>query len=317
MAHAAVVEGLQEGGRGDAVGRLRSFDRQRPPGLRTQPQEHGVEIGADLRHSDVGADAAVHARLDPEVEDALYLGVQHVARRAKARNAITHHAAEFGAFIKQSHVVALQRQLVRRREAGRSAADHGHFLATLCLGLGVGQLVGDRVVAQKMFDRIDADEVLHLVAVAARLAGGRADPAHDGRKRIGFGQAPERVLLPLHSRGRLLDAAHDVEVTADVFTGRATALARRGALDVGRAFMRMVGVEDLLLPGARLVVAVLVAAKSQRLDGSGGWNIGHGRLPLGCGGAALSGAGGYDAAPSRIALLTSWCTPPTMLRSKP
>ena len=43
---------------------------------------------------DVGADAALELDLDAEVEDALDFGVEHVARRAVARNAVAHHAAE-------------------------------------------------------------------------------------------------------------------------------------------------------------------------------------------------------------------------------
>ena len=44
--HAAVVEGLQERGGGDAVGRVGAFHRQRPAALRTQPEEHRVELGS-------------------------------------------------------------------------------------------------------------------------------------------------------------------------------------------------------------------------------------------------------------------------------
>jgi len=73
-----------------------------------------------------------------------------------------------------------------------------------------------------VLDRVDADVVLDLVAVAAGLARRGADATHHRGKRVGLGEAAEGVLLPAHLRlavgaeRRLLDAADDVEVAADV-----------------------------------------------------------------------------------------------------
>ena len=170
-----------------------------------------------------------------------------------------------GALVEEGHRVALQRQLVGHRQTRRPATDDGHGLAGQFLGLVEGQLLLDGPFTQEMLDGIDADEIFHLVAVAAGLAGCRADAAHHAGQRVGLGQAAPGVLLPRHAGGRLLDAAHDVQVAADVLARRAAALAGRRALDVGRALVRVVGVEDLLLPGQRLGVAVLVAAEGQRL----------------------------------------------------
>ena len=55
----------------------------------------------------------------------------------------------------------------------------------------------------------------------------------------------------------------------EVLARGAAALAGRRALDVGRALVRMIGVEDLLLPRPRLVVAVLVAPEVEGLDADG------------------------------------------------
>jgi hypothetical protein len=77
MLHAAVVEGLQEGGGGDDVGRPGALHRQRAAALCTHAQEDRVELLADLLERDVAADARVHARRDTEVQDALDLGVEH------------------------------------------------------------------------------------------------------------------------------------------------------------------------------------------------------------------------------------------------
>ena len=215
-----------------------------------------------MRHADVGANAAIHAGFDAQVQNALDFGVQHITRGSKAGDAVAHHAAQFGALVKQGHVVALKCQLVGRRQACGAAADDGHGLAGHGGGLGVGQLVGNGVVAQKMLYRIDADKIFKLVAVAARLTRRRAHAPHDRGKWVGFGQAAKGIFLPHHAGRRFLDATHDIEVTTDVFTCGATALARRCALNVGRALVRVTGIKDFFLPGAVLGFAIFVAAKA-------------------------------------------------------
>src|SRR5512147_2202006 len=50
--------------------------------LRGQAQEHRIELGANLLHGDIDADPAFEPGFDAQVEDALNLGVEDVARRA-------------------------------------------------------------------------------------------------------------------------------------------------------------------------------------------------------------------------------------------
>jgi hypothetical protein len=167
--------------------------------------------------------------------------------------------------------MALEGQVVGGGEAGRAAADDRYFLAgRLFRGLEL-EAVLDCPVAEVVLDRVDADMVLDLVAVAAGFTGGGADAAHHGGQRVGFGQAAPRILLPGHGRLAVgaergfLDAAHDVEVAADVLAGRAGALAGWRRLDVGRALVGIAGLENLLLPTLELGVAFLVAAEVQFL----------------------------------------------------
>jgi len=93
--------------------------------------------------------------------------------------------------------------------------------------------------------------------------------AHDRGQRVGFGQAAPGVFLPGHDRlavgadRRLLDAADDVQIAADVLTGGTGALARGRGLDVGRALVGPAGLEDVVLPTLDLVVAFLVTAERQ------------------------------------------------------
>jgi hypothetical protein len=172
---AAVVEGLEEGGRGHDVGRGMvgrvAGERQGTAGLGAEAEEDRVVAGTQLFQGDIGADAGLEVHFDAEVEDALDFGVERVARRAVAGDAVAHHAAEEFVLVEDGAAVALERQVVGRREAGRAAADDGDLLAGLVFrGLEL-EIVLDRPVAQVMLDRIDADMVLDLVAVAAGFAG--------------------------------------------------------------------------------------------------------------------------------------------------
>ena len=171
-------------------------------------------------------------------------------------------------------------QMVGARKSGRAAADHGDFLAGLIAGRREFEVIGDGVLAQKMFDRIDADKILNLVAITAGFARCRTDAPHDGRKRICVGDAPECVLLPGHARRRFFDAAHDIKVAANIFARWATPLAGRRALNVGRALVRVIGVKNLRLPIDGLIVSVFIAAESQCLGLCGFHYVCHRDYPL-------------------------------------
>jgi hypothetical protein len=254
--HAAVVEGAQEGGRGDHVGGVVAVAGQGPAALGAEAEEHRVELLADLFHGDVGADARLQLRLHAEVEDALDLGVEDVARRAEAGDAVAHHAAEELVLVEDRDVMAHARQLVGGGEAGRAAADDRHLLAGLRRGGGELQLVLDGVLAEEVLDGVDADVVLDL---ALRLqpvsqGAGQTRPITEGK---GLASVRRRQAYSCHgidrlavgADRRLLDAAHDVQVAADVLAGGAAALAGRRRLDVGRALVGVAGLEDLLVPG--------------------------------------------------------------------
>jgi len=88
-------------------------------------------------------------------------------------------------------------ELVGARQAGRPAADHGDLLAGRHLGRLVRELVRVRVVAEEVLDRVDADVVLDLVAVAAGFARRRADarPITDGN---GFASVSRRHAYSCH-----------------------------------------------------------------------------------------------------------------------
>ncbi len=271
MAQATVIECLQKGCRGNDVGCVGiTIDRQRAACLCPKAEEYGVEILADLLHGDVRADAALQLGRDAQVENTLDFGVEDITRGAVAGNTVAHHAAKEFVVVEDGHGMALQSQLVGHGKAGGAATDDRDLLAGLLFGLLELQVVLDGVLAEVVLDRVDADVVFNLIAVAAGFARGGADTAHHGGQRIGFRQPSPGIFLPGHDRLAigahrwLFDAANDVQIAADVLTRRAGALAWRSGLNVGRTLVGPTCLEDVVLPTLDLGVAFLVAAERQR-----------------------------------------------------
>ena len=258
-----VVEGAQERDAVNDVRGLGAGNRQGTARLCAQADEHGVEVAPQLFQTHVLADLGVEAHLHAHVDNALDLAVEHVARRAIAGNAIAHHAAELRVGVENGAAMALAPELVGAGEPGRPAADDRDLLAGFVFGPGEAEAVRERPLADEMLDRVDADEILDLVAVASGLAWRRAHPPHDRRERVRLGETAERVFLPGDARRRLLDAAHDVEPAANVLARGAATLTGRHRLDVGRAFVSMFPVKDLVLPALPFLVAIAVAAEGQ------------------------------------------------------
>ena len=247
--HPAAVEVVEEFDAGDAVLGVGAGNGQRSSPLRPDPPEDRVEVALEIVDSDVAPDPDAAADLDAVLaNDAVDLRVELFARDAVAGDAEAHHAAEFFVGLEDRDRVALAPQEMRRREPGGTAADDRDALAGQRGRGWQRDPVLDRPVADILLDRIDADEVVDLVAVAAVLARGRADAAHHRGKGIGFDHAVEGVLLPGRAgHGRLVHAAGDRKPAADVVAGRATPLARRRAVHVGRALVGTVGLKDLVV----------------------------------------------------------------------
>ena len=320
----AAVEGVEKIHAADAVRRIAAGHRQCAPGLAAEGPQHRVEFALEVGDGGAGggavtgagtvtgtiagtvtgtvtvagtvtvtvtvtvtiaADPGIHPQFNPaEVQDARDFAVENRARRAVVGDAVAHHAAGFGARVEQHAGVAAPPQLAGRGQAGRARADNRHALlaerriACQCV------VFRGRVVADELLDRVDADKIVDFIAVASGLARRRADPAHHRRKRVGGGDALERVFAPVHLRGlgrrrcfcrrirrrrprgrrRLLDAAHDLQPAAHIFAGRATGLARRRAVHIHRAFVRRVLVKNCVAPTRPLMRAVLVSAQGER-----------------------------------------------------
>ena len=189
-------------------------------------EEGGIEPAGLHGLLDV-LDLGVELERDAQIEDALDLGVQDLARQTVLGDAEAHHAAGEGAGLLDRHLVAQARQMIGGRESGRPGADHQHVLTRG--GGGRCELPAelDRLIAQEALDRIDADRLVELAAVAGALAGVVADAAHHGRQRVVLGQG---------APGRLVVAGLGMEEPAlDVLARGTGVVAGRQPIDIDRA----------------------------------------------------------------------------------
>ena len=132
---------------------------------------------------DVG-DLPVQLELDAHRQDPVDLGIEHVARQPVGRDAEAHHAAGHRPGFEDRHLVAEAAQVVGGGEAGGPGADDQNALAGGLGGRVEGPALLDRLVADEALDRVDADRLVELPAVAGGLAGVVTDATHDRRERV-------------------------------------------------------------------------------------------------------------------------------------
>ena len=264
MLQTAFVERAQEGDGGHDVRRFSTGNGQRTTGLCTHRHEDGIEFLFDVIEGNVSTDTGLEAGFDAHFDDAVDFRIQHFTRGTETGNTVAHHAAEFFVLVENGDAVAAQAELIGRSQASRAGTDDGHFLAGFGRSGSEFHAVLDPPVAHEVFDRVDADVVFDHVAVTARLTRGGAHTTHHAREGVGFRDAAEGVFLPGGACGRLLDAAHDVQITTNVFTGRARTLARRRREHVFRTLVGPACLEDTILGGANVALrlAVLVPTPS-------------------------------------------------------
>jgi hypothetical protein len=155
---------------------------------------------------------------DAHVDDALHLGVEHVARQAVLGDAEAHHPAQQRPGFDHRHGVAEPAQVVGRRHARGAGADDQHALSGFLPRRIEPPAALERLVAEEALDRVDADRRVDAAAVADAFAAVIADPPHDRR---------ERVVARQVAPGGFVGAALGVEEPAlDVLAGRALRIAR-------------------------------------------------------------------------------------------
>jgi hypothetical protein len=148
------------------------------------------------------------------------------ARQPVSRDAEMHHAAR-----QRSRLVDLDRvtetceMICRRQAAGTGTHDEHAFAGRRGLDL-VRPVAFRGEIAQKAFDRMDADRRIQCAAVTRVFAGVVADPAMHGRQGIVAHQRfPSLAILP-----RL----REIEPGLNVLTRRTSRIAGRQQINVNR-----------------------------------------------------------------------------------
>ena len=155
----------------DALGIL-VFHTQAAAAMQTDGHEAGFEtlfLKAFKGHILAEGHAALdlHAHLADHVD----LGGQYIARQAVFGDAHAHHAARFRQLFENRDRIALERQGIGRRHAGRPRADHGDlFSAARLLYLGnVGFAALAFIIGQEAVQFADRQGLIHVVARALAL----------------------------------------------------------------------------------------------------------------------------------------------------
>ena len=169
--------------------------------VRADGEERGVEAALAASSSRMFGDLAVELELDAQVEDALHLGVEHVARQPVLRDAEAHHAAGQRAGLDDRHRVAEPAQVIGGRQPGRPGADDQHALAGL--GCAAASNCQPRLIAsspRKRSTELMPTASSSLPRLQARLAGVIADAPHDRGERIVLRSARATRLRSRRSR---------------------------------------------------------------------------------------------------------------------
>ena len=121
---------------------------------------------------------------DAEIDDALDLGIEHLARQPVLRNAEAHHAARHRTGLANRHAVAEPREMIGGRESRWAGTNDQHALAGRRQWSREFPVAPQGFVTEEALDRVDADALVELGAIARGFARVIADAAHHGRQRI-------------------------------------------------------------------------------------------------------------------------------------
>ena len=205
------------------VGRVAGGDAGLAGHLGTYGQKGGVTPFGDHRDLKI-VDRSTEAGVDAHGENAVDLCLDDVAGKAIGGNAIAHHPPRERCPLVEDHAMPEPAQMVRGSEPAGTGADDENSPAGGHRGRIRTPPFAQRPVAEKPFDRVDPDRLVHGGAVARRLAGVEAGATHDRRKRI-----VEHDLAPRRLVGTILGV---VEPLLDVLPGRAGVVARWQAVHV-------------------------------------------------------------------------------------
>ena len=175
-------------------------NREVAAAMRPDREHDGVEaLLAQLRDCEIAARRRIQFERDiPGFQNFANLRLDHGARKAILRNAqVQHSAGDLRGFEDRDRITH-QRQIVRRRQSDRSAADDRDLVMQLWNAalLGFERMPRLRPVAfrEKALQRPDRDRPVDSAAAACGLARMRAHAAADARHRVRIARVAVRLL---------------------------------------------------------------------------------------------------------------------------
>ena len=195
--------------------------------MRTDREKSRIEAAfAHAMQHVIHSDPKLQA--DAHIKNALYLGVEHVARQAILRDAEAHHAARHRTCFQYRYFVPETPQVIGSRKTRRARADDEDPFSDRRHADAEFPAFAHREVTEKALDGVNVDRLIELPAIAGIFAGVITHASHDRREGIVANQ-----LLPGVA---IIAGLRVVEPALDVFAGGAGVIARRQAVDVYRTF---------------------------------------------------------------------------------
>ena len=152
------------------------------------PNEDSFVLFLEVFEHQILANRRVALEFHSQVNDPIDFCIDHVAWQTVLGNSITKHSAWFVKGLIDGNFVALPSQLVGARESRGSRTHNGYLILVRSAVFEARKLNGmlDCPVTDCPFHGVDGNGPILGVSVTLSLARMRADPAHDGRKRVGF-----------------------------------------------------------------------------------------------------------------------------------
>ena len=174
---------LEEQGRGDDPRGIVA-GHPKPPALRGPggEEDRAIALVLEVAEREVAAHRGVEPEVDAEPDDPGDLVLEHVAGQPIRRDPDGHHPAGDGHRLEHRDRVAEAGEVVRRRHAGRAAADDPDLL-----GPARGRRLDRRelaVLGGESLEGPDGDRLVEDAATADRLAWSGADPTADRREGV-------------------------------------------------------------------------------------------------------------------------------------
>ena len=164
---------------------------------------------------------------------------------------------------KNSDAVTLAAQLVSPGESRRASADDSDALVAHRRRALKPVTLRKRGITDELLHRVNADKIINVVAVTTIFAGCRTDSPHHGGKGIGLSGPAKRIFLPCHILKGRFHATNNLQPAAYILARGATTLARRRAMNISGALVRVICIKNVFLEVMPLVISLFILSKSQ------------------------------------------------------